>query len=119
MSDAMLDPNVIDTLRGLPSPDERGMLACIAELFTRDSAALVGQIVQAGAAGDWPALSAAAHALKSYAGNVGAAALAGQLRDLERAAKAGDASACLALVAAVPAACAAVDAALLAEVQRK
>jgi HPt (histidine-containing phosphotransfer) domain-containing protein len=112
LTEAVLDRGVIDTLRGLPSPDGRNMVVCVAELFARDSPSLLHQIIAAGEARDWTAVGAAAHALKSYAGNVGAFALMTQLRELELAAKAGNGDACLPLLAAIPAACAAVEAAL-------
>jgi hypothetical protein len=64
---------------------------------------------------DWLALAAAAHALKSYAGNVGALRFMAQLRELELTAKAGDASSCIALLAPVSEACRAVVAALTRE----
>ncbi|MFM7065248.1 MAG: Hpt domain-containing protein [Gammaproteobacteria bacterium] len=115
MADAVLDPSVIAALRDLPSPDGRSMVACVAELFSRDSAELLQQIREGAAAQDWRAVAAAAHALKSYAGNVGALALAAQLRELELAAKANDALGCEPLLTTIPGACAAVDAALAGE----
>ena len=110
-----LDRSVLDALRELPSPDGRSMVACVAELFAQDSPALLQQMQQASEHQDWPALASAAHALKSYAGNVGALRFMAQLRELELVAKAGDAPSSIALLAPVPEACRAVVAALLRE----
>lgn len=118
MTDGVLDSGVIETLRGLPSPDGRSMVACVAELYARDSVALIRQIRDAEVAGDWASLASAAHALKSYAGNVGALGLARQLRELEFAAKAGDGATCATLLQALESACAAVEAALAVEAHR-
>ena len=91
------------------------MIACVAELFAQDSPALLQQMQHAVQGEDWLALAAAAHALKSYAGNVGALRFMAQLRELELTAKAGDSSGCIALLAPVPEACRAVVAALTRE----
>ncbi len=110
-----LERSVLDALRELPSPDGRSMIACVAELFAQDSPALLQQMQQASEREDWPAVGAAAHALKSYAGNVGALRFMEHLRELELTAKAGDSSGCIALLATVPDACGAVVAALMRE----
>lgn len=118
LTESVLDRGVIDALRELPSPDGRSMVACIAELFTQDSPALLQQMQQSAERNDWVALAAAAHALKSYAGNVGAMRFMAQLRELELAAKAGEGTKCVALLATVPAACSQVNAALAQEAAR-
>ena len=91
------------------------MVACVAELFAQDAPPLLDRMQQAAAVGDWAAVGAAAHALKSYAGNVGALRFMAQLRALETAAKASDASTCVDLLGPLPEACAAVAAALTKE----
>ena len=115
LTESELDRGVVDALRELPSPDGRSMVACIAELFTQDSPALLQQMQQSADRKDWVALAAAAHALKSYAGNVGALRFMAQLREIELLAKAGDGPKCVALLVFVPEACSKVDAALAQE----
>lgn len=112
LTETELDASVLAALRELPTADGRGMVACVAELFAQDAPPLLEQMQQAAAAGEWAAVGAAAHALKSYAGNVGALRFMAQLRALEMAAKAGEATTCVALLAPLPEACAAVAAAL-------
>ena len=94
------------------------MVACVSELYLRDSLDLRRQIHAAAIEADWVSLASAAHALKSYAGNVGALDLARQLRELEWVAKAGDGAACAALLQSLDSACAAVEEALLVEAGR-
>lgn len=115
LTESELDRGVIDALRELPSPDGRSMIVCVAELFTQDSPALLQQMQQAVQREDWLALAAAVHALKSYAGNVGALRFMAQLRELELTAKAGDGPQCIALLAPIPEACSTVVAALARE----
>jgi len=116
LPDSELDRGVLEALRELPSPDGRSMVACVAELFTNDAPPLMRQMQHAAEHGDWRALAAAAHALKSYAGNVGALRFMTQLRELELAAKNGDGAVCRQLLLSLPAACTAVAEALAAEV---
>ena len=80
-----------------------------------DSPALLQQMQQAVQREDWLALAAAVHALKSYAGNVGALRFMAQLRELELTAKAGDGLQCIALLAPIPEVCSTVVAALARE----
>ena len=118
MTDIVLDRGVIDSLRQLPSPDGRSMVACVAELYLRDSVELVRQIEAAARDGEWISLATSAHALKSYAGNVGALGMARQLRELETAAKAADGIACLALLQSLLPICVAVEQALAIETRQ-
>lgn len=97
-----LDAAVLAALRELPSPDGRSMVACVAELFAQDAPPLLESMQRAAAQHDWVALGSAAHALKSYAGNVGATGFMQQLRALEVAAKAGESDRCLALLVPIP-----------------
>jgi two-component system sensor histidine kinase/response regulator len=115
LPDSELDRSVLQALRELPSPDGRSMIACVAELFAQDAPPLLLQMQQAAERDDWRALAAAAHALKSYAGNVGATRFAEQLRSLEQAAKAGDIPACRLLLAPLVGMCSAVVSALAQE----
>lgn len=115
LAESALDRGVIDALRELPSPDGRSMIVCVAELFMQDSPALLQQMQQAAQREDWLALAAAVHALKSYAGNVGALRFMAQLRELELTAKAGVGPQCIALLAPIPSACSAVVTALALE----
>jgi two-component system sensor histidine kinase/response regulator len=115
LTESELDQGIISTLRELPSPDGRSMVACVTDLFMQDSPALLQQMQHAVQREDWRALAAAVHALKSYAGNVGALRFMEQLRALELTAKAGDGPLCIALLAPIPDVCSAVVAALVRE----
>ena len=66
------------------------MLSHIGEIYLSDSSRLVEAIEQALHAGEAPSLARAAHAWRSYNGNVGAHALAHLCRELESHARAGD-----------------------------
>lgn len=115
LPDSELDRSVLEALRELPSPDGRSMIACVAELFAQDAPPLLLQMQQAAERQDWRALAAAAHALKSYAGNVGATRFVEQLRALEQAAKAGDGNTCRMLLEPLAVMCSGVVAALAQE----
>ncbi len=115
LPDSELDRSVLVALRELPSPDGRSMVVCVAELFTNDAPPLMRQMQHAAEQEDWRALAAAAHALKSYAGNVGALGFMARLRELELAAKNGEGAICQQLLLSLPAACTAVAEALALE----
>ncbi|MBS0374578.1 MAG: response regulator [Proteobacteria bacterium] len=85
----LLDRRTIDTLRALPSRHAHGMLGQIAGRYRSESPPLVTAIERAAAGGDGAELARAAHAWRSYNGNVGALSLAQLCRELEDRARAG------------------------------
>jgi CheY-like chemotaxis protein len=87
---ALLDRATLDALRALPRRGSKDMLSHIVELYLSDSRALVDTIERALDAGQGAELARAAHAWRSYNGNVGAHALARLCRDLEDQGRAGN-----------------------------
>jgi two-component system, sensor histidine kinase and response regulator len=85
-----LDSATLDALRALPKRGPKDMLMHIGELYLVDSRALVASIEQSLSAGNATDLARAAHAWRSYNGNVGAHGLARLCRDLEDAGRAGN-----------------------------
>jgi CheY-like chemotaxis protein/HPt (histidine-containing phosphotransfer) domain-containing protein len=80
-----IDPRVLDLVRELDGPEDRGLVAKLVSMYLGDSVAQTNAIAQAAAAGDWLALGRDAHSLKSASANVGAidvARLAGLLEEL-------------------------------------
>ena len=86
----LLDRATLDALRALPRSGPKDMLSHIGEIYLTDSNRLVGTIEQALHAADAAGLARAAHAWRSYNGNVGAHALVALCRELETQARAGD-----------------------------
>jgi CheY-like chemotaxis protein len=86
----LLDRATLDALRALPRSGPKDMLSHIGEIYLSDSSRLVEAIEQALHAGEAPSLARAAHAWRSYNGNVGAHTLAHLCRELESHARAGD-----------------------------
>jgi CheY-like chemotaxis protein/HPt (histidine-containing phosphotransfer) domain-containing protein len=86
----LLDGATLDALRALPRSGPKDMLTHIGELYLLDSRGLLATIEQSLEAGNGPDLARAAHAWRSYNGNVGASGLAQLCRELEDAARSGD-----------------------------
>ena len=86
----LLDGATLDALRALPRNGLKDMLTHIGELYLVDSSGLISVIEQSLEAGDGAGLARAAHAWRSYNGNVGAVGLAQLCRELEEAARAGN-----------------------------
>jgi signal transduction histidine kinase/ligand-binding sensor domain-containing protein/CheY-like chemotaxis protein/HPt (histidine-containing phosphotransfer) domain-containing protein len=86
----VLDVKVLNGLRALPRRGGRDMLSHIAERYLTDSQALVAQIESATQSGAATELARAAHAWRSYNGNLGAHALARLCRELEERARRGE-----------------------------
>jgi CheY-like chemotaxis protein len=86
----LLDRATLDALRALPRSGPKDMLSHIGEIYLADSNRLVEAIEQALRTGDATGLARAAHAWRSYNGNVGAHALVALCRELETQARAGD-----------------------------
>jgi signal transduction histidine kinase/ligand-binding sensor domain-containing protein/CheY-like chemotaxis protein len=85
-----LDAATLDALRALPKRGAKDMLMHIGELYLVDSRGLVAAIEQSLGAGNAADLARAAHAWRSYNGNVGAHGLARLCRDLEDAGRTGN-----------------------------
>ncbi|HEY2037533.1 MAG TPA: ATP-binding protein, partial [Steroidobacteraceae bacterium] len=98
-AEPVLDVSVLDGLRSLPRRGNRDMLSHIAERYLTDSQALVVQIERAAESGAATELARAAHAWRSYNGNLGAHALARLCRELEERARRGELSGVRELVA--------------------
>ncbi|HWW81376.1 MAG TPA: response regulator, partial [Steroidobacteraceae bacterium] len=86
----LLDRATLDALRALPRSGPKDMLSHIGEIYLSDSSRLVDAIEQALRAGEATSLARAAHAWRSYNGNVGAHALAHLCRELETHARGGN-----------------------------
>jgi CheY-like chemotaxis protein len=86
----LLDRATLDALRALPRSGPKDMLSHIGEIYLSDSNRLVETIEQALHAADATGLARAAHAWRSYNGNVGAHALVTLCRELETQARSGD-----------------------------
>jgi len=86
----LLDGATLDALRALPRNGLKDMLTHIGELYLMDSRGLISAIEQSLEAGNGAELARAAHAWRSYNGNVGAVGLAQLCRELEDAARAGN-----------------------------
>jgi signal transduction histidine kinase/ligand-binding sensor domain-containing protein/CheY-like chemotaxis protein len=83
----LLDAATLDALRALPRSGAKDMLTHIGELYLLDSRRLIATIEQALQSANAAELARAAHAWRSYNGNVGANALAQLCRELEEAAR--------------------------------
>jgi signal transduction histidine kinase/ligand-binding sensor domain-containing protein/CheY-like chemotaxis protein len=88
--ESVLDGATLDALRALPKRGPKDMLTHIGELYLLDSRGLISAIEQSLDAGSVAELARAAHAWRSYNGNVGAHGLAKLCRELEEAARAHD-----------------------------
>jgi signal transduction histidine kinase/ligand-binding sensor domain-containing protein/CheY-like chemotaxis protein len=82
-----LDGATLDALRALPRSGAKDMLEHIGELYLLDSRELIASIEESLAAGNSADLARAAHAWRSYNGNVGALGLARLCRELEDTAR--------------------------------
>jgi signal transduction histidine kinase/ligand-binding sensor domain-containing protein/DNA-binding response OmpR family regulator len=86
----VLDRATLNALRALPRKGSRDMLSHIVERYLADSRDLVASIERAIEQGDAAELARAAHAWRSYNGNVGAPGLATLCRELEDQARSGN-----------------------------
>jgi CheY-like chemotaxis protein len=85
----VLDRTTLNALRALPRKGTKDMLSHIVERYLADSRDLVASIERAIEQGDVEELARAAHAWRSYNGNVGAHGLASLCRELEDRARNG------------------------------
>jgi signal transduction histidine kinase/ligand-binding sensor domain-containing protein/CheY-like chemotaxis protein/HPt (histidine-containing phosphotransfer) domain-containing protein len=88
--ESLLDGATLDALRALPRRGPKDMLTHIGELYLLDSRGLLASIEQSLRADNAAELARAAHAWRSYNGNVGAHGLAQLCRELEDAARTGN-----------------------------
>jgi CheY-like chemotaxis protein len=86
----LLDGATLEALRALPRSGPKDMLTHIGELYLMDSRQLIATIEQSLDSANGLELARAAHAWRSYNGNVGANLLAQLCRELEEAARAAD-----------------------------
>ena len=89
-SEPILDDATLHALRALPRSGSKDMLSHIGELYLVDSRGLVASIEESLGTGNAAELARAAHAWRSYNGNVGAHSLARLCRELEDTARQGD-----------------------------
>jgi signal transduction histidine kinase/ligand-binding sensor domain-containing protein/CheY-like chemotaxis protein/HPt (histidine-containing phosphotransfer) domain-containing protein len=89
-SEATLDDAILGALRALPKSGHKNMLTHIGELYLADSRGLIASIEKSLTTGNAAELARAAHAWRSYNGNVGAHGLAGLCRELENLARLGN-----------------------------
>jgi signal transduction histidine kinase/ligand-binding sensor domain-containing protein/CheY-like chemotaxis protein len=89
-AEPILDGATLDALRALPRSGAKDMLSHIGELYLLDSRGLIATIEESLSSGNSAALARAAHAWRSYNGNVGAYGLARLCRELEDSARQGD-----------------------------
>jgi CheY-like chemotaxis protein/HPt (histidine-containing phosphotransfer) domain-containing protein len=85
----VLDRATLNALRALPRKGNKDMLSHIVERYLTDSRDLVASIERAIEQGEATELARAAHAWRSYNGNVGAHGLANLCRELEERARSG------------------------------
>jgi len=85
-----LDGATLNALRALPRSGPKDMLSHIGEMYLLDSRGLIVSIEESLGAGNAADLARAAHAWRSYNGNVGAHGLARLCRDLEDTARQGN-----------------------------
>jgi HPt (histidine-containing phosphotransfer) domain-containing protein len=88
-NESLLDGATLEALRALPRSGPKNMLTHIGELYLLDSRGLIASIEHSLDTGNGMELARAAHAWRSYNGNVGANGLAQLCRELEDAARAG------------------------------
>jgi CheY-like chemotaxis protein len=89
-SEPILDGATLHALRALPRSGSKDMLSHVGELYLVDSCGLVASIEESLGTGNAAELARAAHAWRSYNGNVGAHSLARLCRELEDMARQGD-----------------------------
>jgi HPt (histidine-containing phosphotransfer) domain-containing protein len=85
----VLDRGTLNALRALPRKGTKDMLSHIVERYLADSRELVASIERSIEQSDAAELARAAHAWRSYNGNVGAHGLASLCRELEDRARNG------------------------------
>jgi len=95
-----IDVRALQALRAMQRPGRPSVLGRMLDLFNRDAPRLLAEMRDAAGTSDVAALRDAAHTLKSNCANVGAMALAATCREIEQLARAADAAAAIAPLAA-------------------
>jgi signal transduction histidine kinase/CheY-like chemotaxis protein len=95
-----VDARALEALRAMQRPGRPSVLGRMLDLFDRDAPRLLAEMRGAVRTSDVEALRDAAHTLKSNCANVGATALGAICREIERLARAADAAAAAAPLAA-------------------
>lgn len=101
MSEAVLDPAVLDVLRSLTPPGEPDVLSEVLQLFLAEVPPRLDRMRNAWAAGDIETVHRTAHSLKGSAGNIGANALLAACKELDDRSRAGETASVGQLVDAV------------------
>jgi len=83
----------IEELRALQDPDEPDLVAALVEMFRNDARALLGELSDHAARGDFHRVHEIAHRVKGGASNLGAEKVAAAAAALDAAATRGDAAA--------------------------
>ena len=99
MAGPAINPRAIEVLRDLDEPGSTALLSQLLASFLGSADAHLARLCAAQAAGDAKTVSRIAHSQKSSAANLGAEALAGCYRDLEKCARQGQLDATAALLA--------------------
>jgi CheY-like chemotaxis protein len=86
---AAINHRAIDALRELDEPGSMALVTRLVQSFVASADGYLARVVAAVDDGDARALGQAAHSLKSSAGNLGAEALAGCYRELEKCGREG------------------------------
>ena len=86
----VIDPEVIDSLRGIEGTDGMSLLDEMIELFTEDSSKRIASLRDALARSDIREIAEVAHSLKGSCSNFGAGRLEEACKRLELQAKRGD-----------------------------
>lgn len=95
-----IDVRALQALRALQREGRPSVLGRMLDLFDHDAPRLLAEMRDAAGTHDMATLRDAAHTLKSNCANVGAMALAAICRDIEQFARAADAAAAIAAIAA-------------------
>jgi HPt (histidine-containing phosphotransfer) domain-containing protein len=86
---AVLDPAVIEALRGLTPPGEPDVLSEVLNMFLAEVPPRLERLRNAWAAGNIEEVHRAAHSLKGSAGNIGATALFDVCKELDEKSRSG------------------------------
>ena len=103
MSQPVLDPAVVESLRQLTPPGEPDVLKEVLQLFLDDVPGRIERLRAAWQAGSAVEVQRCAHSLKGSAGNIGASHLLAVCRQLDDRGKSGDLSNLPGLVASLDA----------------
>jgi HPt (histidine-containing phosphotransfer) domain-containing protein len=98
MSEVVLDPVVVETLRQLTTPGEPDVLAQVLDLFLQETPKRIERVQSAWRSGNTDEVHRTAHSLKGSTGNIGARAMFAVCRDLDERVRAGELSSVPALI---------------------